>query len=207
VARLLIVNDRRTLVERLAPDLGRVGHEVVGHCWRARQVLPAAEAAHDVVLVNLDLPSDINAAPLVGFALTEALLERDPNERVLFYADVEGQEYVDRARRVGLWATCRSPSGCTSSRWPSRSWRQAGSSGWDDLLHLTGRRRSRSAEPGVHGHVPTCPVVAFGSWNKSWRVDARSPARSQGGATDRGAGATTPRVSPAGCEGGCVSTP
>jgi DNA-binding NarL/FixJ family response regulator len=36
-----------------------------------------------------------------GFALTEALLERDPNERVLFYANVEGQEYVDRVRRVG----------------------------------------------------------------------------------------------------------
>jgi len=101
MARLLIVNDHRPLVELLAQDLSRVGHEVVGHCWRARQVLPAAETDHDVVLMNLDLPSDIHAAPLVGFALTEALLERDPNERVLFYADVEGQEYVDRARRVG----------------------------------------------------------------------------------------------------------
>jgi DNA-binding NarL/FixJ family response regulator len=101
MARLLIVNDRRTLVELLAQDLSQVGHEVVGHCWRADHVLPAAETDHDVVLMNLDLPSDINAAPLVGLALTEALLERDPNERVLLYADVEGQEYVDRARRVG----------------------------------------------------------------------------------------------------------
>jgi DNA-binding NarL/FixJ family response regulator len=61
----------------------------------------AAETDHDVVLMRLDLPSDINTAPLVGLALTEALLERDPNERVLLYAHVEGQEYVDRARRVG----------------------------------------------------------------------------------------------------------
>ena len=101
MARLLIVNDHHPLVELLEQQLRGVGHEVVGHCWRARQVLPAAETAHDVVLMNLDLPSDINAAPLVGFALTEALLERDPNERVLFDADVEGQEYIDRARRVG----------------------------------------------------------------------------------------------------------
>lgn len=101
MARLLIVNDRRHLVELLTPDLSRLGHQVVGHCWTARQVLPAAETAHDVVLMNLDLPSDMRSAPLVGFALTETLLERDPNERVLFLADVEGQEYVDRARRVG----------------------------------------------------------------------------------------------------------
>lgn len=51
--------------------------------------------------MNLDLTSDIDTAPLVGFALTEALFERDPTERVLLYAHVEGQEYVDRARRVG----------------------------------------------------------------------------------------------------------
>ena len=101
MARLLIVDDRRTWVELRARDLSQIGHEVVGHCWRAHQVLPAAETDHDVVLMNLDLPSDIDTAPLVGLALTEALLERDPNERVLLYADVEGQEYVDRARRVG----------------------------------------------------------------------------------------------------------
>jgi DNA-binding NarL/FixJ family response regulator len=101
MARVLIVNDNRMLAEVLAQDLGQMGHEVVGQCWRARQVLPAAGTDHDVVLMNLDLPSDINTAPLVGFALTEALLERDPSERVVFYATVEGQEYVDRARRVG----------------------------------------------------------------------------------------------------------
>jgi DNA-binding NarL/FixJ family response regulator len=101
MARLLIVDDSRPFVELLERALSQVGHEVVGHCWRAHQVLPAAETDHDVVLMNLDLPSDINTAPLVGLALTEALLERDPNERVLLYADVEGQEYVDRARRVG----------------------------------------------------------------------------------------------------------
>lgn len=46
-------------------------------------MLPAAETDPDVVLMKLDLPSDISSAPLVGLALTEALLERDPNERVL----------------------------------------------------------------------------------------------------------------------------
>lgn len=104
MARLLIVDGHRTWVEVLAEALSQVGHEVVGHCWSADQVLPAAETDHDVVLMNLDLPnlpSDIDAAPLVGLALTEALLERDPNERVLLYAHVEGQEYVDLARRVG----------------------------------------------------------------------------------------------------------
>ena len=101
MARLIIVHDHRTLVELLELELSQVGHEVVGHCWRADQVLPAAETDHDVVLMRLDLPSDINTAPLVGLALTEALLERDPTERVLLYAHVEGQEYVDRARRVG----------------------------------------------------------------------------------------------------------
>jgi DNA-binding NarL/FixJ family response regulator len=75
----------------------------------AHQVLPAAETEHEVVLMKLDLPSDIDTAPLVGLALTEALLERDPNERVLLYADIEGQEYVDRARRVGA-------AGCLSKR-------------------------------------------------------------------------------------------
>ena len=101
MARLIIVHDHRTLVELLELELSQVGHEVVGHCWRADQVLPAAETDHDVVLMRLDLPSDINTAPLVGLALTEALLERDPTERVLLYPDDEGQEYVDRARRVG----------------------------------------------------------------------------------------------------------
>ena len=101
MARLLIVDGHRTWAEVLAEALSQLGHEVVGHCWSADQVLPAAETDHDVVLMNLDLPSDINTAPLVGFALTEALLERDPNERVLFYTNVEGQEYVDRARRGG----------------------------------------------------------------------------------------------------------
>ena len=101
MARLLIVDDHRTWAEVVAQALSQVGHEVVGHCWMAHQVLPAAETDHDVVLMRLDLPSDISTAPLVGLALTEALLERDPNERVLLYAHVEGQEYVDRARRVG----------------------------------------------------------------------------------------------------------
>ena len=101
MARLLIVDGHRTWVEVLAEALSQVGHEVVGHCWSADQVQPAAETDHDVVLMQLDMPSDINTAPLVGSALTEALLERDPNERVLLYAHVEGQEYVDRARRVG----------------------------------------------------------------------------------------------------------
>ena len=104
MARLLIVDDHRTFAELLAHALSEIGHEVVGDCWMAHQVLPAAETAHDVVLMNMDLPnlpSDIDAAPLVGLALTEALLERDPNERALLYAHVEGQEYVDRARRVG----------------------------------------------------------------------------------------------------------
>ena len=73
MARLLIVDGHRTWVEVLAQALSQVGHEVVGHCWSADQVLPAAETDHDVVLMNLDLPSDINAAPLVGLALTEAL--------------------------------------------------------------------------------------------------------------------------------------
>ena len=101
MARLLIVEDHRTFAEVLAHALSEIGHEVVGDCWMAHQVLPAAETDHDVVLMRLDLPSDINTAPMVGLALTEALLERDPNERVLLYAHVEGQEYVDRACRVG----------------------------------------------------------------------------------------------------------
>jgi DNA-binding NarL/FixJ family response regulator len=101
MARLLIVEDHRTFAEWLAHALSEMGHEVVGDCWMAHQVLPAAETDHDVVLMRLDLSSDINASPPVGLALTEALLERDRNERVLLYAHVEGQEYVDRARRVG----------------------------------------------------------------------------------------------------------
>ena len=101
MARLLIVEGPRTFADWLELALSQIGHEVVGHCWSADQVLPAAETDHDVVLMRLDLPSDIDTAPLVGLALTEALLERDPNERVLLYAHVEGQEYVDRARRVG----------------------------------------------------------------------------------------------------------
>jgi DNA-binding NarL/FixJ family response regulator len=101
MARLLVVDDHHPVVTLLERALSGVGHEAVGHCWRAHQVLPAAATDHDVVLMNLDLPSDVNTAPLVGFALTEALLDRDPNERVLLYTNVEGQEYVDRARRVG----------------------------------------------------------------------------------------------------------
>ena len=101
MARLLIVEGHRPFADWLELALSEIGHEVVGHCWSADQVLPAAETDHDVVLMRLDLTSDINTAPLVGLALTEALLERDPNERVLLYAHVEGQEYVDRARRVG----------------------------------------------------------------------------------------------------------
>ncbi len=64
-------------------------------------MLPAAATGHDIVLINIDMPSDISTDPLVGFALTEALVERDPRERVLILTDVEGQEYVDRARRAG----------------------------------------------------------------------------------------------------------
>lgn len=101
MARLLIVEGHRPFADWLELALSQIGHEVVGHCWSADQVLPAAETDHDVVLMRLDLTSDIDTAPLVGLALTEALLERDPNERVLLYAHVEGQEYVDRARRVG----------------------------------------------------------------------------------------------------------
>ena len=153
MARLLIVNDRRDLVELLMPDLIQLGHEVVGHCWTARQVLPAAETDHDVVLMNLDLPSDMHSAPLVGFALTEALLERDPNERVLF---------------------------STSSRWPSRPWRQAGSSGWDDLLHLTGRRLrgARSREFIVHYHWPRLGPREQGRLNRATPSIAAASERS-----------------------------
>jgi len=62
---------------------------VAGHCSSADQVLPAAETDHDLVLMNLDLPSDFSSSPHVGFALTQALVERDPNERVLILTDVE----------------------------------------------------------------------------------------------------------------------
>jgi DNA-binding NarL/FixJ family response regulator len=83
MARLLIVDDHRTFVALLEHALSGVGHEVVGQCWRADQVLPAAETGHDVVLLNLDMPSDINTGPLVGFAMTKALVEGDPKEHVL----------------------------------------------------------------------------------------------------------------------------
>lgn len=101
MARLLIVYDHRPFVRLLEQALSEVGHEVVGHCWRANQVLSAAETDHDVVLMKLDMPNDINSSPYGGFALTEALVERDPNERILIFTDVKGQEYVDSARRVG----------------------------------------------------------------------------------------------------------
>lgn len=111
MARLLIVEEHRTFAVVLAHALSEIGHEVVGDCWMAHQVLPAAETDHDVVLMRLDLPSDINTAPLVGLALTEALLERDPNERVLLYAHVEGREYVDFARWVGAAGYLSEPGG------------------------------------------------------------------------------------------------
>ena len=101
MARLLIVDDSRPLVELLELILAKFGHEVVGHCTSVDQVLPAAQTGHDLVLMSLDLLRDINASLHVGLALTEALIERDARERVLIFTDVEGQEYVDLARRAG----------------------------------------------------------------------------------------------------------
>ena len=97
MASVLIVEDHHDVAKAVADTLSVRGHQVVGHCWHADQVLEvAAETDHDLVLMNLCMDRQYG----IGVALTESLVRRNPAERVLIFTAV-GRAAVDPSRSVG----------------------------------------------------------------------------------------------------------
>lgn len=97
MASVLIVEDHSGVAKAVEETLSVQGHQVVGHCWHADQVLEVAAATdHDLILMNLCMDHQYG----IGVALTERLVQRNPAERVLIFTAV-GRAAVDPSRRVG----------------------------------------------------------------------------------------------------------
>jgi two-component system nitrate/nitrite response regulator NarL len=97
MASVLIVADHQLVARAVEDTLSVRGHQIVGHCWHADQVLDvAAQIDHDLVLMNLCMDRQYG----IGVTLTESLLQRNPAERVLIFTAV-GRAAVDPSRSVG----------------------------------------------------------------------------------------------------------
>ena len=97
MASVLIVDDHPVVAKAVEDTLSVRGHQVVGHCWHADQVLEAAaHTDHDLVLMNLCMNHQYG----IGVALIDILVQRNPAERVLIFTAV-GRAAVDPSRCVG----------------------------------------------------------------------------------------------------------
>jgi two-component system, NarL family, invasion response regulator UvrY len=97
MASVLIVEDHHVVAKAVQDALSMRGHQVVGHCRHADEVLAvAAETDHDLVLMNLCMDHQYG----IGVALTKSLVQRNPAERVLIFTAV-GRAAVDPSRSVG----------------------------------------------------------------------------------------------------------
>jgi CheY-like chemotaxis protein len=101
--KLLVIDDEEPVVFMISEVLADVGHEVVGAVTPEEGLERFGEANFDLVLVDIKMPG------MNGYELTDALMIRNPDVKILLNTGYPDDPLVKKALERGAIGMVRKP--------------------------------------------------------------------------------------------------